>query len=47
MAASNSAVNHFGDLAKYTKHKNDKGGCGVVNGERVYARFLIKRLSAN
>ena len=43
MAAGNSAVNHFGDLAKYTKHKNDKGGCGVVNGERVYARLLIKK----
>lgn len=43
MAAGNSAVNHFGDLAKYTKHKNDRGGCGVVNGERVYARILIKR----
>lgn len=42
-AAGNSAVNHFGDLAKYTKHKNDKGACGVVNGERVYARLLIKK----
>lgn len=43
MAAGNSAVNHFGDLAKYTKHKNDRGGCGVLNEGRVYARLLIKK----
>lgn len=43
MSAGNSAVNNFGVLANYTKHPNDRGGCGVVNGERVYARFLIKR----
>ena len=42
MSAGNSAVNHFGDKANYSKHPNDRGGCGVVNGERVYARFLIK-----
>ena len=29
----------------YTPHKEDRGGCGVVNGKRVYARILIKRLS--
>ena len=42
MSAGNSAVNHFGDSANYVKHHNDRGGCGVINGERVYARFLIK-----
>ena len=45
MSAGNSAVNHFGDSANYVKHPNDRGGCGVINGERVYARFLIKILA--
>lgn len=43
MAAGNSAVNNFGECASYVKHPNDRGGCGVVNGERVYARLLIRR----
>ena len=29
----------------YKPHKVDRGGCGVVNGKRVYSRILIKRLS--
>lgn len=43
MSAGNSAVNHFGNSTNYVKQHNDRGGCGVINGERVYARFFIKR----
>lgn len=43
LSAGNSAVNNFGDIANYIKHPLDRGGCGVINGDRVYARFLIKR----
>ena len=46
MAAGNSAVNEFGILANYKKHEKDRGGCGVINGERVYARFLIRKRTA-
>lgn len=28
---------------KYKPHPEDRGGCGVVNGKRVYARILIRR----
>lgn len=28
---------------KYTPHPEDRGGCGVVNGKRVYGRILIRR----
>lgn len=45
MAAGNSAVNNFGASAGYKKHVNDRGGCGVINGKRCYARFLIKILA--
>lgn len=41
MAAGNSAVNGFGERANYHKHPKDRGGCGIVNGERIYARLLI------
>ncbi|MBR1519037.1 MAG: adenine-specific methyltransferase EcoRI family protein [Prevotella sp.] len=27
----------------YTPHPEDRGGCGVVNGKRVYSRILIRR----
>jgi hypothetical protein len=27
----------------YQKHPEDRGGCGIVNGKRTYARILIKR----
>lgn len=43
LAAGNSAVNNFGASANYKKHPNDRGGCGVINGERVYARLLIRK----
>lgn len=28
---------------QYTPNKNDRGGCGVINGKRVYKRILIKK----
>lgn len=43
MAAGNSAVNNFGIDANYVKLSNDRGGCGIIKGERVYARILIRR----
>lgn len=27
----------------YKQHKEDRGGCGVVNGKRVYSRILIRK----
>ena len=43
MAAGNSrATGLYGDVT-YTQHPEDRGGCGVVNNVRQYARFLIKR----
>ncbi len=29
----------------YRKHPSDKGGVGIINGKRVYARILIRRKS--
>ena len=29
------------DLIGYTAHPEDRGGCGIVNGKRVYSRVLI------
>jgi hypothetical protein len=43
MAAGNSAVNGFGSQAGYRKHKKDRGGCPVLDDERVYTRILIRR----
>ena len=28
---------------KYSAHKEDRGGCGVVNGKRIYSRILIRK----
>lgn len=43
LAAGNSRKTKlYGDV-KYTPNKLDRGGCGVVNGKRKYARILIKR----
>jgi len=30
----------------YRQHPKDKGGVGIINGERVYARILIRRKSS-
>lgn len=27
----------------YVKHKEDRGGCGIIDGERKYARIIIKK----
>lgn len=43
MAAGNSAVNNFGINAGYTRNRNDRGGCPVINGKRMYARLLVRR----
>jgi hypothetical protein len=31
---------------KYQPHPDDRGGCGVINGERVYSRILIRHRRA-
>ena len=43
MAAGNSAVNGFGSQVGYRKHKKDRGGCPVLDDERIYTRILIRR----
>jgi hypothetical protein len=30
---------------KYCAHPEDRGGVGIINGRRVYARILIRRKS--
>lgn len=42
MAAGNSRATGFYFDVPYTPHVNDRGGCGVINGERVYARILLR-----
>ncbi len=42
MAAGNSRATGFNFDVQYRPHPNDRGGCGVIEGERVYARILIK-----
>ena len=32
---------------KYLQNINDRGGCGVINGKRIYSRILIKRKQNN
>lgn len=43
MAAGNSRATGLYYDVPYTPHKNDRGGCGVVDGVRKYARILIKK----
>lgn len=31
----------------YNPHPEDRGGCGIVNGKRVYSRILIRRKQQN
>lgn len=31
------------DRLHYVQHSEDRGGCGIVNGKRVYSRILIRR----
>lgn len=28
----------------YTPHPDDRGGCGIVNGKRVYSRILVRKV---
>ncbi len=43
ICAGNSRLNKFyGDIT-YTPHPEDRGGCAVLNGQRVYSRILIRR----
>ena len=41
MAAGNSCACGFNYNVLYTKHPDDRGGCGIVRGKRVYSRILI------
>ena len=43
MAAGNSRATGFYYDVPYTPHKDDRGGCFVVNGKRQYARILIRK----
>ena len=42
LAAGNSRATGLNYEVPYTPHKEDRGGCGVINNERKYARVLIK-----
>ena len=42
MAAGNTRANGFNYNVPHEMHPNDRGGCGVINGKRVYARILIR-----
>lgn len=44
LANGNARSNVADDILRmvgYQKHNNDKGGLGIVNGERKYARIII------
>lgn len=43
MAAGNSRACGFYYNVPYTPHSEDRGGCGVVNGQRVFSRIFIQR----
>lgn len=43
LAAGNTRQNNFNYDVPYEPIKEDRGGCGVVNGSRVYSRILIKK----
>ena len=38
-----SAPREILDSLKYHVHPDDRGGCGIVKGERVYGRIFIRR----
>ena len=42
MAAGNTRATGFYYDVPYSPHPDDRGGCGIVNGKRVYARILIR-----
>lgn len=43
MAAGNSRATGFNYDVPYTPHPEDRGGCGVINNVRQYARILIRK----
>ncbi len=43
LAAGNSRATGLYYSVPYTPHPEDRGGCGVVNNTRKYARILIKK----
>lgn len=43
ICAGNSRVNKFYGIVPYTPHVEDRGGCAVLNNQRVYSRILIRR----
>lgn len=42
MAAGNSKSRGFYGDCDYTPHVDDRGGCAILNGERVFGRLLIR-----
>lgn len=42
MAAGNTRATGFYYDVPYSPHPDDRGGCGIVNGKRVYSRILIR-----
>lgn len=38
-----SAPKQILEVLGYIQHSEDRGGCGVLNGQRLYSRILIKR----
>lgn len=42
LAAGNSRATKLYGSVKYTENELDRGGCGVVNNKRKYARILIR-----
>ena len=44
MASGNSRANQFNGTVGYRQHKEDRGGCAVLEGKRKYPRLLIKRV---
>ena len=48
LANGNARSNVPSDIlskVKYLQHSEDRGGVGIIDGQRVYARILIQRKS--
>jgi len=45
ICAGNSRVNKFYGNCRYTQHKEDRGGCPVIDNKRIYSRILIRNLN--
>lgn len=43
LAAGNSKKCEFYGDVPYTPHPQDRGGCGVIDGKRVYSRLFIRK----